>query len=131
MKQMEEFTDMSLLKAIAGDKEISVPERLEDDIRATLNMMSFLNEEEPAKKVSIFSRVAGIAASVILLAGIGLGINHFASAPKDTFTDPYLAYAQLEETFALISSKMDKGLSMAQEAGTVIVRTNEIMEKIN
>ena len=131
MKKLDEFTSISELETIASDETVKVPEGLRDSISLTINALSFLEEEEPVRKRSVFARITGIAAAVALLAGVGFGIGHAASTPKDTFTDPYLAYAQLEETFTLISSKMDKGLSMAQEAETMITRTNEIMNKIN
>ena len=33
--------------------------------------------------------------------------------PKDTYDDPLLAYAKVEETFALISKQMDRGVQSA------------------
>lgn len=122
--------DILKLKAIAEDKSVPVPEGMMDDISAGIDTLAFL-QEKPASRTRFASIAASVAAAVAVLLGVGLGIGHDSRMPEDTFTDPYLAYAQLEETFALISSKMDKGLSMAQEAGTVLARTNEIMEKIN
>lgn len=123
-----EEIDILKLKAIAEDKSVTVPEGMMDRIAADLDALAFL-EEKPVKKTRFITVATSVAASLALLVGIGLGIK--SRTPEDTFTDPYLAYAQLEETFALISSKMDKGLSMAQGAETVLVKTNEIIEKIN
>ena len=124
-------TDILKLKAIAEDKSVNAPEGMMDKIEAGLNAMAFL-EEKPVTRTRFITAAVSAAASLTVIIGIGLGISSRNSRmPEDTFTDPYLAYAQLEETFAMISSKMDKGLSIAQEAETVIAKTNEIMEKIN
>lgn len=131
MKTSDEFTSIAELEAIASDKSVEVPSGLREDVSLTINALSFLDEEEPVIKRRNFTRIAGIAASAAILLGIGFGIGHAANSPKDTFTDPYLAYAQLEETFSMISDKMDKGLTMASEAGNMISKTNEIMNKIN
>ena len=130
MKTMEELTDMTRLKAIAGDRSIEVPEGLGDEVAARINAMSFL-DENPVRKPRMIISIASVAASLAILMGIGFGSGWFSRQPKDTFTDPYLAYAELEEAFSLISSKMDKGLDMALQMETALVRTNEIMEKVN
>jgi len=49
---------------------------------------------------------AGIAAAVAVLVTIGL--TH-EPAPKDTFDDPYLAYAEVEKAFAKISGTVAYG----------------------
>ncbi len=73
-------------------------------------------------------RIAGIAASVIILAGVGFSLAGLSGEPEDTFTDPYLAYAQVEETLAMISEGMKKGIDMAQESETIFVRSTEIFK---
>ena len=50
--------------------------------------------------------------------------------PKDTFTDPMLAYAQIEHTFSYIESKMEKGLEIAAEAEPSLEKTNRIINSI-
>ncbi|MDO5442406.1 MAG: hypothetical protein Q4G10_01920 [Bacteroidia bacterium] len=131
MKTFDEFTSMTELEAIASDDSVKVPEGLRDSINSSLNALSFLDEGSASGKSGALARISGIAAAIAVLVGVGFGIIHASNSPKDTFSDPYLAYAQLEETFTLISAKMDKGLSMAQEAEAMINRTNEIMNKIN
>ena len=74
------------------------------------------------------TKIAATAASVVLLAGIGFSIAGFSDDPKDTFTDPYLAYAQIEETLAMISEGMKKGIDMAQESEAIFVKSTEIFK---
>ena len=50
---------------------------------------------------------------------------------KDTYDDPELAYAQIEETFKLISSKMADGVALAAERGEQAGKPAQIIDKIN
>ena len=50
---------------------------------------------------------------------------------KDTYEDPELAYAQIEETFKLISSKMADGVALAAESGKQAGKPAQIIDKIN
>lgn len=131
MKSIE--NDILELKGIAEDSSIAVPQGLKGEIEASLNTLAFL-EEKPSGRFRPTAYIISAAASLAVLVGIGLGVSSSIRdnrIPEDTFTDPYLAYAQLEQTFYMISEKMDKGLSIAQGAEEVLVKTNEIMEKIN
>ena len=51
------------------------------------------------------------------------------SQPKDTFSDPELAYAEIEKTFLYISSKMDRGLEIASEAEPVLETANNAINR--
>lgn len=131
MKSIE--NDILELKGIAEDSSITVPPGLKGEIEASLNTLAFLGEK-PSGRLRPAAYIISAAASLAVLVGIGLGVSSSIRdnrIPEDTFTDPYLAYAQLEQTFSMISEKMDKGLSIAQGAEEVLAKTNEIMEKIN
>lgn len=119
------------LQAIAQDTSIPVPEGLRADLCASIGTMAFLEEKTEVRKPRRLTYFIGAAASLVLLAGIGFGINGgLERRPKDTFSDPYLAYAQLEETFSMISASMNKGMEMAEDANTeIITKTSEIIEK--
>ena len=53
------------------------------------------------------------------------------SAPVDSFDDPMLAYAQIEHTFQYISDKMSGGLNLVREAGPIVEKPGQIINKIN
>jgi hypothetical protein len=117
------------LEAIALDSSVEVPEGFGQSIRQGLDTLAFL--EESAVRPRRIRYAAGIAASLALLVGIGLGVNGYVSRPKDTFCDPQQAYAMLEASFSLISSKMDKGVaSVTHETEAVLTKTNEIIDKL-
>lgn len=131
MKSLKEIEDISLeeLEAVSQDEAMTVPEgfrqRLEDELDAQTILETM--KEEP-RKIRLVP-VIGVAASVLLLIGIGLGIARWQSEPKDTFTDPYLAYAELEKAFSTMSEGMNKALAMADKSETIIDRATSVFSE--
>lgn len=121
MKSIKEIEKMTLeeLEVVSLDESLKVPTDFAEKLRAGLNARQ--------KQIRAL-KIAAIAASIVLLAGVGFSIAGFSDAPKDTFTDPYLAYAQIEETLAMISEGMKKGIDMAQESETIFVKSTEIFK---
>ena len=121
MKSIKEIEKMTLeeLEVVSLNENLKVPTDFAEKLRTGLNARQ---EQKRATKI------AATAASVVLLAGIGFSIAEFSDAPKDTFTDPYLAYAQIEETLAMISEGMKKGIDMAQESEAIFVKSTEIFK---
>ena len=118
------------LDAIAHDGSVKVPEGLGESLRTGLDALDFISGT-PASRPQWLRYAAAAAASLAILAGIGIGLN-VRHNPKDTFTDPAQAYAMLEESFSYISAQMDKGVaSLTHETESVFSTTNELMEKIN
>ena len=64
------------------------------------------------------SWITGIAATFILMLGIGLALEN--RSPKDTFDDPALAYAQVQEVFRMIGSGVQQGRDAVAESGEII-----------
>ena len=131
MKSLKEIEDISLeeLDAVSQDEAIAVPEGFRQRLEAELDAQNKLEtmKEEP-RKIRL-APVIGIAASVLLLIGIGLGIARWQSEPKDTFTDPYLAYAELEKAFSTMSEGMNKALAMADKSETIIDRATSVFSE--
>lgn len=131
MKSLKEIEDISLeqLEAVSQDEAIAVPEGFRQRLEAELDAQNKLEtmKEEP-RKIRLLP-VIGVAASVLLLIGIGLGIARWQSEPKDTFTDPYLAYAELEKAFSTMSEGMNKALAMADKSETIIDRATSVFSE--
>lgn len=131
MKSLKEIEDISLeqLEAVSQDEAIAVPEGFRQRLEAELDAQDKLEtmKEEP-RKIRL-APVIGVAASVLLLIGIGLGIARWQSEPKDTFTDPYLAYAELEKAFSTMSEGMNKALAMADKSETIIDRATSVFSE--
>lgn len=64
--------------------------------------------------------VWSIAASVAVLSGIGLWGLKAATEPKDTFSDPYLAYAAVEQAFARMGGSVAQSAQILSEQQTQI-----------
>lgn len=127
----KEYMSITELEDIALDGSVRVPEKLRDDIRAELDTLAFLTET-PAAMPRRFVRIASVAASLALVAAIGFGVDSYRSRPKDTFSDPQQAYAMLEASLSLMSSKMERSMdSVTAETGAVLTKTAEIMDKLN
>ena len=55
----------------------------------------------------------GVAAAIAVLLAVGLTRN---PEPKDTFDDPYLAYAEVEKVFSKISGTVAYGADKIYES---------------
>ena len=65
-----------------------------------------------------------IAAAAAVLIGLGWAGYDRYTAPKDTFEDPYLAYAAVEQALSKMSGNV-------QKAAGQVARAEEIMDKYN
>ena len=52
------------------------------------------------------------------------------SAPRDTFSDPKLAYAEVEKAFSRIGSEMNKGAKLAEKSGEKLSKPAQIINNI-
>ena len=131
MKSIKEIENMSLeeLIAFSSDEATAVPEGFAERIGKQVEAQKIAKDlENDADRVWTV-RWIGAAAAVTLLAGTGLGIANWQNQPKDTFDDPYLAYAELEKAFATMSDSLQKGLAMAEKSEDIIDRTINVFEE--
>ena len=101
---------------------IKVPVGLRKDLSDMIDSMDAAEKiissgKSPARRIMTY--VMSAAASVVVLLGIWTAVETFR-APKDTFTDPEMAYAEVEKALVSISEKMGSGLSRAEAAGRSI-----------
>ena len=131
MKRIEELEKMELdeLESAAFAEDIRTPEGLEERIKECLAAKATI-ESAPARTSLRWAPYAAMAAaaSIATVAVISKGGE---TDLKDTFDDPYLAYAQIEETFQKITQKMAIGVDLALEAGEVAEKPFQIINKIN
>lgn len=127
MKRIEEIENLEMddLERIARDSRVEVPADLDSQLLAAIVASSA--EGAAPRRSNILKIVPGIAAVGIAAC---LAIMFMTSdEPEDTFDDPRLAYAELEKTMSLVSSKIEKGMDMAAEAGTAIEVTDRMINK--
>lgn len=126
MKSIDKISMMSLeeLETISNDTSIEVPEGLNKDIENVLEAES-VYADSTRHSSTIPYAVIGTLGAAAASAAIVLSLN---PQPKDTFDDPALAYAQLQETFSYINSKSTKALGLASES---LEKIDEMTEIIN
>lgn len=133
MKSIKEIENMSLeqLEAVSMDESIVVPKDFNDHLSETLmakQAVDLLLEDEKLSRRRIIHRAAGAAAAVALIAGVGV-ISVSQNRPKDTFDDPYLAYAQMQKAFDRISDGLERGLAMAEDSQQTIDRATAVFSE--
>jgi len=118
------------LEAASMDENISVPDGFASRMEKGLEVLERLTEDESRKDGRVrMVRVLSAAAAAALLVGAGLGLSGRQDEPEDTFTDPYLAYAELEKAFAIMSGEIHKGLAMAEKSEEIIDRTSSVFSE--
>ena len=132
MKQIEELEKLEWeeLERLALQDPAPVPDGLQNRLAQSLAAKSLAGETEARKtRTGGFPYVAVAAAAALTAVVVipRLGVRE----PKDTFDDPYLAYAEVEKVFQDISEKMASGVDIAREAKPVADKTLNILDNIN
>ena len=103
MKRIQDIEKLSAADwdRIGADENIPVPE----DFQVRL----------PRRRpLAIWS----VAASVAVVAGIGLTALLRTPEPKDTFSDPYLAYAAIEQAFGRMGDAVSRVAELIEQQET-------------
>ncbi len=117
------------LEAVSMDRNIPVPEGLAERLKEDIGALERLTADDTENVRRIRAvRIISTAAAVTLLVGTGFGISRWQSEPKDTFDDPYMAYAELEKAFATMSGGVQKALAMAEESEAALDKVTSIFE---
>lgn len=127
MKRIEDIEKMTAeeLEAVADDRSIPAGKAGANEVITKLEISEEASGRSP-RKVYI-SWISGIAATFIVMLGIGFAL--WNRGPKDTFDDPALAYAQVQEVFRQIGSGVQQGKAAVDESSQMI--TDEIEKTIN
>ena len=130
MKSLKDIESMSLeeLERASLDERTTVPEGFAERIQISVDAQSIIDEIKEDSHPGRMVRIVGAAASVAVIAGIGLGIAQWQNEPKDTFDDPYMAYAELEKAFAIMSGGVQKALAMAEESEAALDKVTSVFE---
>ena len=110
MKSIQEISKLSAedLQRIGADESIPVP----GDLKVRLPQRS---------TVRVWS---SIAAAAVVVIGLGwFGMDRL-SQPKDTFDDPYLAYAAVEQALMKVSGTVNAAAGKVAESEILINKVN-------
>ena len=104
MKNIDEITRLTAddLERISLDESIPVPEELSGKVQQAVRGRTLR-----------WAVPTGVAAAIAVLLAVGLTWN---PEPKDTFDDPYLAYAEVEKVFSKISGTVAYGADKISES---------------
>ena len=108
----------------AGNEDCSGKAGAEGLIDALGRAGTVLTERTPSGFGRRFAPLA-VAAGLVLIAGIGLKLQQ--RTPKDTFTDPEKAYAQVEMVFSKIGDGMRKGCGAVDKSSEVMQKSIDII----
>lgn len=127
--------EKELFLSFRQDDCVEVPAGLEDKLNQMIN-----EKEEEARR--FFRRnksqrnwrwVGGIAASLLLLFGIGYGISNYQSnhmeQPQDTFSNPQDAYKVLQATLIEVSTDLNSGINQVKDSRREIKKIHKEIKK--
>ncbi|MBO7562727.1 MAG: hypothetical protein J6T04_07595 [Bacteroidales bacterium] len=121
IEDIEKLTDGELEK-IALDESVPVPQGLEESLEQMLSAQEGLSQRSRIAVGLSMAAAAVLATFLLLPSGKEL---------KDTFDDPYLAYAEVERTFTKISEKMSEAKEKTLQAASTIDKPISVIRKIN
>lgn len=76
--------------------------------------------------------VGGVAATVLLIFGMGYGIANWEDAPptpQDTFSNPEDAYRALQATLIEVSTNLNKGIQQVEATQIEVTKANQEIKK--
>lgn len=73
--------------------------------------------------------VLGSLSAVCMFVAVGFGYSRWKT-PEDTFTDPMLAYAQVEQSLEEIFNKMSGSNDLLREAGDKLEKPGEMIKEM-
>ena len=133
MKSIEEIEKMNLeeLERIADDTGVPVPEDLKaglDGVIDSLELVDRAVERHERRRIIYGICTAAVCLQVFIFAGL----MHIRgrNAPVDTFDDPELAYAMVQEVLGQVGLNMRKGVAAVDRSREMADRSFETMEEI-
>lgn len=130
MKSIEEIDKISLdaLEAVSESMEVETPEVIGDKVDAALTAASLKAGGWKARRAAVWTvpALSAVLAGLVVVFALGRPPKELA----DTFSDPQMAYAEVERTLEYISSKMDKRRAAIERTEELMARPLEIMENI-
>ncbi len=128
MKRIEDIEKLSLEELEQAAGNAAVPDGLKSRLEALLAAESAVAQEKPGNSSKRWIPYASLAVAASLLAAILIPASR---QPEDSFDDPLLAYAKVEETFRYISDKMSDGVDQVREVRPTAEMPRTVIEKIN
>ena len=118
------------LERIASDESVRVPADLKASLEALAGASELLDEAPAASSRRSRGLRAWYWAVPVVAAALVAAVLVFRSQPKDTFSDPYLAYAEVQKAFGQISEKGEAAAAIAGNAVPVMEKTEDLLNRL-
>jgi len=121
------------LEAAARKENIPVPKGLEEGILSAIAAKEAAKEavrEKARARRFQWAPYAAVAAAAMVTVAVVIPRSEEPRL-RDSFDDPYLAYAEVEATFQRISDKMTRGVDLASKAGETAETPIQIIKNIS
>ena len=134
------------LERIASDESVRVPADLKASLEALAGASKVLEDRPTAAGVipGLAEKTLGRKSSArpsqgwrtwywavpAVAAALVAAVLIFRSQPKDTFSDPYLAYAEVQKAFGQISEKGEAAAAIAGNAVPVMEKTEDLLNRL-
>lgn len=120
------------LRQAGEDARTPVPEGFAKELSGMIDSMDaaekiVVSGRSRAKRITAWSMSA--AAGLVLMAAASLALYTYRS-PKDTFSDPALAYAQAEKALADISDRMSRCAEKTRTAEASVGKQIELIRDV-
>ena len=119
---------MEELEAIADSSAHMLPEGAQERLSTLLACEKEAERIEAERKPAFAGFAFTAVFACIFAAFVLVGVRN--SAPRDTFSDPKLAYAEVEKAFSRIGSEMNKGARLAEKSGEKLSKPAQIINNI-
>lgn len=121
------------LRKAGDDATTPVPEGFHKELSEMIDSMDAAEKivssgRSGAKRIATWTMSA--AAGLVLMAGAALALYDTYRSPKDTFSDPALAYAQAEKALADISARMSSCAEKTRTAEASIGKQIELIRDV-
>ena len=118
------------LERIASDESVRVPADLKASLEALAGAAKVLEDRPAASSRPSQGLRTWYWAVPAVAAALVAAVLVFRSQPKDTFSDPYLAYAEVQKAFGQISEKGEAAAAIAGNAVPVMEKTEDLLNRL-
>jgi len=128
MKRIEDIEKMSIaeLQDEASRLDVAVPADLVDGIQSRIGHYR-------RQRAGRIRYAVAACLSTLFVCSVLLGITisgRMAAEPVDTFTDPEMAYAEVERALGLFSEALSAGATEATESEALFAKQRETIERL-
>lgn len=133
------FSQTDIPEELRDEKEIFryylqssvIPEPSSDFEKNIISALDSLDQKsESLKRRRIFGILTGIAAGMLILAGTYFFFVH-KSEPRDTYSDPEIAYAETMKILYDVSSRLNHGTKALEQISQLQDETQKSLTTIN